>query len=110
MKRYLTIKEASEFLGVTTLTLRNWDKSGKLIASRNPINNYRMYRIEDIEDLVSDIETSKATAVREPKPVRRKLAVRSITDEEEAAAPAPEREEPHRQTQEEEEASPRYEF
>lgn len=30
MKRLLTIGEAAEALGVTTTTLRNWDKSGVL--------------------------------------------------------------------------------
>lgn len=56
MKKYLTIKEAAELLSVTPLTLRNWDKSGKLLASRNPINNYRVYRREDIEELLGEIE------------------------------------------------------
>ena len=58
-KRYLTIKEAAEILGVTPLTLRNWDKSGKLKAYRNPINNYRLYKIEDIELFLRKIESKK---------------------------------------------------
>ena len=58
MKKYLTIKEAAELLSVTPLTLRNWDKAGKLVASRNPINNYRVYRKEDIEELLGKIEFS----------------------------------------------------
>ncbi len=48
-RRYLTIKEVSVELGVTPLTLRNWDKTGKLRAYRNPINNYRVYKPGDIE-------------------------------------------------------------
>ena len=56
MKKYLTIKEASQLLGVTPLTLRNWDKAGKLLASRNPINNYRVYRKEEIEKLLGEME------------------------------------------------------
>ena len=55
-KKYLTIKEAANLLGVTPLTLRNWDRSGKLIASRNPINNYRVYRREDIDEILGEIE------------------------------------------------------
>ena len=58
-KRYLTIKEAAEILGVTPLTLRNWDKSGKLRAYRNPINNYRLYKVEDIELFLRKIESKK---------------------------------------------------
>ena len=48
-KRYLKVKDVAKILGVTPLTLRNWDKSGKLKAYRNPINNYRVYKPEDIE-------------------------------------------------------------
>ncbi|GAI64216.1 unnamed protein product, partial [marine sediment metagenome] len=31
-KKYLTLKEVAKILGVTPLTLRNWDKAGKLKA------------------------------------------------------------------------------
>ena len=33
-KKYLTIKEVANLLGVTPLTLRNWDKAGKLKAHK----------------------------------------------------------------------------
>jgi len=57
IKRYLTVREVADSLGVTSLTLRNWDKSGKLKAYRNPINNYRLYKPEDIELLLRKIES-----------------------------------------------------
>lgn len=56
-KRFFTIKEVAKILGVTPLTLRNWDKKGKLNALRNPINNYRIYKPEDIELLLRKIES-----------------------------------------------------
>ena len=56
-KRYLKVKEVAKILGVTPLTLRNWDNSGKLKAYRNPINNYRVYKPEDIEFLLRKIES-----------------------------------------------------
>jgi len=56
-KRYLTINEVAKLLGVTPLTLRNWDKKGKLKALRNPINNYRIYKHEEIELLLRKIES-----------------------------------------------------
>ena len=59
IKRYLTIKEVSKLLGVTPLTLRNWDKVGKLKAYRNPINNYRVYKPEEIELFLRKIESSR---------------------------------------------------
>jgi DNA (cytosine-5)-methyltransferase 1 len=56
-KKYLTIKEVAKLLGVTPLTLRNWDKEGKLKALRNPINNYRVYKPEEIELFLRKIES-----------------------------------------------------
>jgi len=56
-KKYLTIKEVAKILGVTPLTLRNWDKLGKLKAYRNPINNYRIYKKEEIELFLRKIES-----------------------------------------------------
>lgn len=54
----LTIKQAARMLGVTPLTLRNWDNKGKLNALRHPINNYRVYKRSDIEKLIEQIGNS----------------------------------------------------
>ncbi|MFH1894748.1 MAG: MerR family DNA-binding transcriptional regulator [Patescibacteria group bacterium] len=56
-KKYVTINEASKMLGVTPLTLRNWDKAGKLVALRNPLNNYRIYKKEDLDFFLRRIES-----------------------------------------------------
>jgi len=56
-KKYLTIKEAAKLLGVTTLTLRNWEKKRKLIPYRNPINDYRLYTPEQIRLFRQKIES-----------------------------------------------------
>ena len=58
--KYLTIKQASKLLHVTTLTLRNWDKKGILKPYRNPANNYRVYRIDQVEEFLRRLESSKA--------------------------------------------------
>jgi len=57
--KYLTIKQAASMLGVTPLTLRNWDKKGKLVVSRHPLNNYRIYNLADIENLLKRIDCGK---------------------------------------------------
>jgi len=57
--KYITIKEASKLIHVTPLTLRNWDKKGVLKPYRNPINNYRMYRLDQIEGFLRRIEQSR---------------------------------------------------
>lgn len=56
---YLQIKEAAEFLGVTTTTLRNWEKRGKLTSHRHPLNQYRLYKREDLEEFLHLIAMSK---------------------------------------------------
>ena len=43
----LSIKEASELLGVTTTTLRNWEKDGKITAVRTE-GGHRRYQIQDL--------------------------------------------------------------
>ena len=55
----MTVKEVAKVLGVTPLTVRNWDQKGKLAAYRNPVNNYRLYKVEDVEELLKDIDQSK---------------------------------------------------
>ena len=57
--KYLTIKQAATLLGVTPLTLRNWDKKGVLAAYRHPVNNYRLYRYEDIEAILMELQQSR---------------------------------------------------
>jgi excisionase family DNA binding protein len=57
--KYIQIKEAAEILGVSKLTLRNWDKAGKLSAHRHPLNNYRVYKAEDIEKIIKQIESGE---------------------------------------------------
>ena len=59
MFKYITIKKAARLLHVTPLTLRNWDKSGKLNAYRHPANNYRVYRLDQIESFLRRLEGSK---------------------------------------------------
>ena len=60
MQKYLSIHEAARLLHVTPLTLRNWDRDGKLRAYRNPINNYRIYRLDQIELFLRNLELSRA--------------------------------------------------
>ena len=58
-KQFLNVKQVARLLEVTPLTVRNWDKAGKLIAYRHPVNNYRSYKIEDVELILRQINQSK---------------------------------------------------
>ena len=54
-KQYLTVNEVAKIIGVSPLTVRNWDQKGRLVAYRNPLNNYRLYKISDVENLLKEI-------------------------------------------------------
>lgn len=72
-RKYLTIKEAAKYIGVSTLTLRNWDKQEKLTAYRHPINNYRVYRLDQLELFVRSIESPtppRTASSQTPKKIR----------------------------------------
>jgi DNA (cytosine-5)-methyltransferase 1 len=58
MKEYLTLSEASELIGKSKETLRRWDREGKLLAVREPMSNYRVYRREEVENLFSSFLNS----------------------------------------------------
>jgi len=60
MKGYLSIKEASGLLGVSPQTLRNWEKRGELVPYRNPVNQYRMYKPEQIEEFLETMRKDRA--------------------------------------------------
>jgi len=63
-RRYITVKQAASIIGVTPLTLRNWDRAGKLVAYRNPVNNYRLYRLDQIQVLIREIEGGNSKRAR----------------------------------------------
>src|SRR5690606_67438 len=61
------IAEFAEMIGKSKETLRRWDNEGKLVAMREPISNYRIYKkeqlklfenIQMIENINSDIKVS----------------------------------------------------
>ena len=62
--KFIQIKDAAEMLGVSKLTLRNWDRDGKLSALRHPISNYRVYRLSDIQDIIKKIESGEKPVVK----------------------------------------------
>lgn len=77
--QYLSIKQASTILGVSPLTLRNWDKNGKLKAHRHPMNNYRVYKTEDLEAVLQEIEVG-AGLRKNNKREFRKVIIKHLAD------------------------------
>lgn len=86
---YITIKEAATLLDVTSATLRNWDRNGKLKAVRHPVNRYRMYRLNDVltlqrqsslfpvtepaEEIAKDLSANKPLSATEIRRIVRAL-------------------------------------
>ena len=54
---FVTIAEASKLLGVAPNTLRSWGALGKIEEYRHPMNNYRLYKLKDIEKLELRLRT-----------------------------------------------------
>ena len=77
-KKLISIKDAATMLGVTPLTLRNWDKKGKLKAMRHPLNNYRVYKTSDIEALLKDMADNKPPLYIPRRKKTRKLTVQHL--------------------------------
>ncbi|MDV6034419.1 MAG: helix-turn-helix domain-containing protein [Phycisphaera sp. RhM] len=50
---FLRVTDAAEYLGVSPNTLRNWENAGKIVAHRHPVNGYRLFKQEELDDLLS---------------------------------------------------------
>jgi DNA (cytosine-5)-methyltransferase 1 len=61
---FLLVKEAAELLGVSANTIRAWATTGKLQEYRHPVNNYRLFRRDEVEALLDQIAN--------PEPVKQK--------------------------------------
>ena len=51
MNKYISIKEASDVLGVSPQTLRRWDRQGKLVPSKRTQGNQRRYDLSQLVPL-----------------------------------------------------------
>ena len=53
---YMTVKDAAEMLGIAPNTLRSWGATGAIVEYRHPVNNYRLYKRSDLEQLRRRLE------------------------------------------------------
>lgn len=72
---FLTVKQAARFLGVAPNTIRNWDRDRKIPGYRHPVSNYRLFKKDDLRQVLRKIETSgeypsgwQRSIRRHPKP------------------------------------------
>lgn len=55
MSELVSLTEASTYLGVSKATLRNWDRAGKLRSTRHPVNDYRLYALDELREMKSQL-------------------------------------------------------
>ena len=59
LDEYVRIAEAAEYIGVHHNTLRNWGRNGKIPEYRHPVNNYRLFKVSDLDKLLRKTEQSR---------------------------------------------------
>ena len=64
---YLRISEAAEYLGVSPNTLRNWENAGKIVAHWHPMNSYRLFRKEELDALLKQVDELDSPSKKKPK-------------------------------------------
>ncbi len=70
MEKYLSIGQAAEVLGVSKETLRRWDKAGKFLSTRHPINNYRVYTDQQVQQLLQELGAGKDATRKKTKALK----------------------------------------
>ncbi len=60
--KYVSIGEAADMLGLSVVTLRRYEKSGKLKSSFRTFGLHRRYDINDIRKLINPAKESKKTS------------------------------------------------
>ena len=64
---FRTVKQAAERLGVSPNTVRTWGASVKLPEYRHPLNNYRLFKVKDVEKLRRKLEQPVLQTAAKPK-------------------------------------------
>jgi len=67
LDEYVRIAEAAAYLGVCRNTLRNWGRTGKLPEHRHPVNNYRLFKVSDLDKLLKKTEQSATKHRTKPR-------------------------------------------
>ncbi len=55
---FVRVKEAAEILGVCPNTIRAWGAEVKLTEYRHPLNNYRLFKRDELERVLRKLEES----------------------------------------------------
>ena len=62
LSEYVKVAEATEILGVSQGTLRNWSEAGKIPMHKNPVNGYRLFKKSELDEFLDAIERNVVKA------------------------------------------------
>ena len=58
---YVQVKEAAAILDVAPNTVRAWGAAGKIAEYRHPVNNYRLYKLNDLKRVNKLVRAARKT-------------------------------------------------
>lgn len=61
---YFRISEAAEYLGVSPNTLRNWVNADKIASVRHPVNHYRLFKREILDELLKQVADAGKKSIK----------------------------------------------
>ncbi len=64
INEFMTVGEASDYLGVSPTSLRRWDRAGKLRARRHPVSRYRLYLKADLDKFLGEFGVVEESVAR----------------------------------------------
>ena len=76
INEFMTVGEASEYLGVSLTSLRPWDRAGKLNARRHPVSRYRLYLKADLDKFLGEFGVAEEPVARSSGAKRKRKRAR----------------------------------
>jgi len=70
LEGFVRVKQAAAMLGVSPNTIRAREANEKIPEYRHPVNNYRLYKLADLERILRPLEksvTRLSPTERQPK-------------------------------------------
>ena len=66
-RSFISVKEAVELLGVCPNTVRARGAAGRIPEYRHPGNDYRLFKVSDLDKLLRKTEQSATRTIRKPQ-------------------------------------------
>ena len=70
LNEFLRVSDAAEYLGVSPNTIRNWENAGKIAAHRHPVNGYRLFKQEELDDILNQAEQLNSRKTKRSRKAR----------------------------------------